>query len=230
MSSVVQNILDRVIGDGARSSKFDCMIGFGSTELFGADTDTAMMVKTSNFPGKTHDVIDLKFKGRTIPLKGQTKYDNTWSCTFYLTETHVLKKAFEDWIESIDQVHNIKKVSKEVKKAQQLSKGAGYITNMKIIQSDFHGEEEVAIYELFNVFPKSVSAVDVDYADVGVISEFTVEFSYSHFDTIIADASEPTTVEKLLADAGDFIDELIDDFKSEIEEIDTASIADSMGF
>ena len=34
MSSVVQNILDNVIGDGARSSKYECIISFPGSSLF----------------------------------------------------------------------------------------------------------------------------------------------------------------------------------------------------
>lgn len=184
MSSVVQNILNNVIGDGARSTKFDCMINFNGTGLFAAENDIYAHVKTSQFPGKTHDVIDLKFKGRTIPVKGQTKYDNTWSCTFYMTEDHALKVAFENWIESLDQVHNIKYVDGKVKGAQGVN-NSGYAGTLHIAQMDFHGSEQCVVYTLNHCFPKSVTAVDVDYSDVGVITEFTVEFSYAYYDTVI---------------------------------------------
>ena len=65
MSSVIQDLLDGVIGDGARSAKFDCEINFGNTWLFhDNEQDIFAMVKTSQFPGKTHETIDLKFKGQ----------------------------------------------------------------------------------------------------------------------------------------------------------------------
>ena len=185
MSSVIQNLLDGVVGDGARSSKFDCLINFNNTNLFPNESDIHILAKTSQFPGKTHEIIDLKFKGRSIPIKGQVKYDNTWTCTFYLTEDHGLKKAFEDWIESLDQQHNLMLVTKENESAQKINQ-TNYDTNLVIRQLDFTGNSDKGKmeYTLHHCFPKSVSAVDVDYSAVGTILEFTVEFSYAYYTTI----------------------------------------------
>ena len=197
MSSVIQNILDNVVGDGARSSKFECLINF-QAPIFDAVQDIPFLVKTSQFPGKTQEVIDLKFKGRTIPVKGQVKYDNTWSCTFYLTQDHLLKTAFENWIEAIDQVHNMNQaLSEKVKTAQATHANSGYTIDMKIAQVDFHGDQSTVEYNLYNVFPKSVSGVDVDYSSTGQISEFTVEFSYTHYDVYSEKVDNGTFVDEL---------------------------------
>ena len=61
MSSAIQNLLDNVVQDGARSTKFECHINFKSPILY--SDDIYALVKTSQYPGKTHDVIDFKFKG-----------------------------------------------------------------------------------------------------------------------------------------------------------------------
>jgi hypothetical protein len=184
MSSVIQNLLDGVIGDGARSSKFDCLINFNNTNLFPNENDIHVLAKTSQFPGKTHEIIDLRFKGRSIPIKGQVKYDNTWTCTFYLTEDHGLKKGFEEWIESLDQQHNLMLVTNEIESAQK-SNQSNYDTNLVIRQLDFTGNSDKGKmeYTLHHCFPKSVSTVDVDYSAVGTILEFTVEFSYAYYTT-----------------------------------------------
>jgi hypothetical protein len=194
MSSTIQNLLDKVLQDGARSSKFECHITFKSSNLY--VDDFYALVKTSQFPGKTQDIIDFKFKGRSVPLKGQVKYDGTWTCTFYLTQDHKLKKAFEDWIESLDQVHNIKEVSSNVDIAQQKN-SEGYTSILNIYQMDFHGEEITAVYELHNVFPKSVSNVDIDYSSVGSILEFTVEFAYSFYNVKVQKSQDGTFADEL---------------------------------
>ena len=104
MANVIQTMINNALGDGARSTKFECYIGL---DTFGAGSKTlSAMVKASGFPSKSHDVIDFKFKGRSIPLRGQVKYDQTWSCSFYMDESHTLKKAFSDAIEALDEVHN----------------------------------------------------------------------------------------------------------------------------
>lgn len=219
MSSVVQNLLDNVIGDGARPSKFECYIHFVYPPLFAAKDDIYAHVKTSQFPGKSHEVIDIKFKGRSIPVKGQTKYDNTWSCTFYLSQDHKLKKAFEDWIESIDQTHNIKRLTNDVQSAQAANSALGYVTNMQIAQMDFHGYQQTAVYTLYNVFPKSVSAVDVDYSATGQIMEFTVEFSYSHFDSLVEKSKEGSFVDEIKGEAQKTVDNAIGTFKNELASV-----------
>jgi hypothetical protein len=202
MSSVIQNMIQQTIGDGARSSKFDCIISIAdlsNTKI--ADENIVFHVKTSQFPGKTNEVIDFKFKGRTIPLKGQVKYDNTWTCTFYLTEKHNLRTKFLNWIEALDGVNNMENnLSAEVKNLQAdfAKKDSSYTREMKITQKNFNGDTDVVEYTLHNVFPKSVSAVDVDYSAVGTILEYTVEFSYSHFTVKLAPGSE--TESKTIAD------------------------------
>lgn len=197
MSSVIQNLLQSTIGDGARSSKFECFIHFRDSALFPKERDILSLVKTAQFPGKTLDTIDLKFKGRSIPIKGQVKYSNTWSCTFYTTEDHELKKGFEDWIESIDQQNNIKDVDSKVNNAQMTNWLGGYTSLIRIAQLDFNGGQDTVIYNLYNCFPKSVSGINLDYSNQGPVLEFTVEFSYSHFDSF-------TTKSPL----GNFIDEI----------------------
>jgi hypothetical protein len=181
MSSVIQNLLENTLGDGARASKFEVYINLNGTGLFGNEKDITMLVKTSQFPGKTHETIDVKFKGRTIPIKGQVKYSNTWECEFYLSEDHSLKRAFEDWIESLDQVHNMQEQSGAVADAQALN-SLGYTTNLRIVQMDFIGNNPKATYTLYNCFPTSVSSLSVDYSQLGEILAFGVEFSYSHYD------------------------------------------------
>lgn len=207
MASVIQNLMENIIGEGARSTKFECAINFVSSDLFKRQQDIFAHVKTSSFPGKSHEVIDFKFKGRSTPIKGQTKYENTWSCSFYLTEDHSLKKAFDDWIESLDQKHNIKDVNEEVKKAQKENYNR-YYSVMTIAQLDFHGSHTSSIYTLYNVFPKSISAVEVDYSAVGTILEYTVEFAYSYYD-----------IKNMSTDKGTFVDELAGKAQGELDKL-----------
>lgn len=219
MSSVVQNMLDNVLGDGARASKFDVMINFNTTGLYGNEQEISTLVKSTQFPGKSVDVIDLHFKGRTIPVKGQVKYDNTWSCTFYLTQDHKLKKAFEDWIESLDQQHNIKAVSGFIKAAQQINNSVGYTTTLHLAQCDFHGSQETVVYDLKHCFPKSVSAVEVDYSTVGTVLEFTVEFSYAYFDTRIVKVAGGSFIDDITAALRGLANQVIGKIKDGISSV-----------
>lgn len=191
MANVIQTMLNNAIGDGARSTKFDCVIGL-DTFLPGSKM-LSSIVKTSSFPGVSNEIIDLKFKGRNIPLRGQTKYENTWTCTFYLDEAHTLKKAFQDEIESLD-AHTFDYVTGVVSNAQNRN-ATNYTRTMTIVQLDFDGTQQTAVYNLYNVFPKTVQQVDVDYSEIGKVQEFTVEFSYSHFDSLNVKSSNGSFVD-----------------------------------
>lgn len=202
MANVVQTMINNAIGDGARSAKFDCIIGLDS--FSGGSKLISAFVKTSQFPGISNEIIDFKFKGRNIPLRGQTTHGQTWTCTFYMDEMHSLKLAFEAEIEGLDSnvyMDPHGPVSKALNK-----KSKNYTSTMTIVQLDFDGTQQTAVYNLYNVFPKSVSTVDTDYSSVGAITEFTVEFSYSHHEVLNMKSSN-----------GSFIDGMKDRFLNAVD-------------
>lgn len=194
MANVIQTMMYEALGDGARSTKFECFI-YLDTYTLGPKTISSL-VKSASFPSKSHEAIDLKYKGRNIPIRGQVKYEQTWSCSFYMEETHTLKKAFEDAIEALDTVHTYDDVTTSVAK-QQSRNSLGYTNMLTIVQLDFDASQSTAVYTLYNVFPKSITPVESDYSEVGKIQEYTVEFSYSHFDIQVIKGSEGTYIDGL---------------------------------
>jgi hypothetical protein len=192
MANVVQTMIHNALGDGARSTKFECYIGL---DTFGAGSKTiSTMVKTASYPSKSHDVIDFKFKGRNIPLRGQVKYEQTWTCNFYMDESHTLKKAFEDAIEALDEVHTYDDPNGTVAR-QQGRNSSRYTNTITIVQLDFDGSQSTAIYTLYNAFPKNITQIDIDYSEVGKILEFSVEFAYSHFDMQVVKAPDGSFID-----------------------------------
>lgn len=215
MATGIQNIINNVLGDGARSTKFECLINFIIPELYSEVKNIITLTKTSQFPGKQHEIIDFKFKGRSIPLRGQTKYEQTWSCTFYLEQDHKLKKAFDSWIESIDQKHNYYKPSKNVALAQQAN-NENYATDLKIYQQDFDGAFNTAEYILKNCFPKSISQVEVSYENNAQIIEYTVEFAYTHYELNVIKAKGGSFVDQQKEKIYGELKEFVNDIKSTV--------------
>ena len=211
MASIIQNQFNQILGDGARASKFEIQLVFNNA--FSEDLDSReemFLAKTSSFPGKTHEVIGLKYKGRSIPIKGQTKYSQVWDCTFYMSHDHKLKNIFETWIESIDQQHNYFDSISDMKNlaAAQAINSDRYVTNILLKQQNFDGDQTTAVYELFNAFPIGVSTVEMNSESVGAITEFTVSFSYSHYKS-----------ENVPGGNDNFIDSLVDKFKDGVSDI-----------
>lgn len=209
MSSAIQNILHQTLGDVARSSKFEVFIRLTDLESDIAESDIMYAAKATSFPGKSHTPIDLKFKGRSIPVKGQTKYTQTWECTFYLSEDHSLKNAFELWIEALDQHNNYVDNLNGLKELQTKHKN-GYVSSFDIYQENFDNDYKTAKYTLFNVYPIEVSPIQMAYESVATVQEFTVTFSYSHFKMDVIKGSKGNfideQIEKLESTANNFVD------------------------
>lgn len=187
MSNKVQSKMNFYLGDAARATKFAIT---GITDPFDTNSEHYLIIKTAQFPGKFHDVIDFKYKGRNIPIKGQIRYDNTWTCTFYLEESHKLRFMFMDWIEALEQKHNMSKgLTDTVWNGRTKLAQNGYASTITLVQFNFDDEtQHTATYQLHNACPKSVSSVELDYSNVGTVLEYTVEFSFSHFE--YSDGSE----------------------------------------
>lgn len=182
MATIIQNKFNGILGDGARSSKFGifdfkCPIDESVNESF------TFLIKTSQFPGKYHENIDFKFKGRTIPIPGQNRYDNAWTCTFYLEESHKLRSSLFNWMEGLD-VHSYSFDQSKLKQ-DYLNKlqSAKKFTTINISQINFDDSvQRTSSYILHNAYPKSINTIELDYSDIGKVLEYTVEFHYSHFE------------------------------------------------
>ena len=182
MSSVA-NLIQTAIGDGARTTKYDVAFQFTNPSMFPSAQNVAVMVKTTSFPAKQHQTIDFKYAGRSIPIRGQVKYTNTWECTFYLPQDHSIKKGFENWIDAFDEtVYFENTPNVNVSRARSLHNRHGYTTDIAIYQLDFTGQNQVARYILHNVFPIEVQPVTVNSDGPGDIEELSVTFSFSNYE------------------------------------------------
>lgn len=188
MSSIIQNKFHEILGDAARTTKFTFVLPpiTGNPELM---NHLVYSVKSLTLPTIEHTPFEFKHKGQTIPIRGVTKFSQSFSVTFYLSETHILKRFFEEWIAMIEQRHYYYNPRKEAQKQRQVA-GIGddlppyltwYNTTAYIEQWDFDGMKPTAVYEIHNVFPTRVEAPTYSYDSVGQIAEFTVTFACSHF-------------------------------------------------
>lgn len=205
MSSVA-NLINSAIGEGARSTKYDVAFQFTNPGMFPSAQNVAVMVKTTTFPAKQHQTIDFKYAGRSIPIRGQVKYTNTWECTFYLPQDHSIKKAFENWIDALDEtVYFEDNPNTNVSRTRSLHNRNGYTKDIAIYQLDITGKDQVARYTLHNVFPIEVQPVAVNSDGPGDIEELSVTFSYSHYE-----------LETMKSSSGAFVDNLVNKISGEL--------------
>ena len=134
------------------------------------------MCKAATLPAQNIANIDVPFRGRIFKVAGDRTID-TWTVTVINDEDFVLRNAFENWTQQIaDLTTNL-----------GATDPSAYMTNAKVFQlgrgsskasTDSTGNENVVLkeYEFIDIFPTSVSAIDLSYDTGDTIEEYTVEF------------------------------------------------------
>ena len=173
----ISDFKSKLIGGGARPNLFEVELTTLPDGVTGWDADSfQFLCKAAALPAESIASIDVAFRGRIFKVAGDRTID-TWSVTVINDEDFVLRNAFENWTQQIaDLTTNL-----------GATDPSAYMTNAKVFQlgrgstkasQDSNGNENVVLkeYEFIDIFPTSVSAIDLSYDTGDTIEEFTVEF------------------------------------------------------
>jgi hypothetical protein len=177
----ISDFKSALIGGGARPNLFEVEL---TTLPGGIEWDAEIfrfMCKSANLPAQNVASIDVPFRGRIFKVAGDRTID-TWSITVINDEDFRLRKSFEAWSELITKLDN----------NLGATNPAAYMVNAKVFQlgrgsvpssRDNSGESNAVLaeYEFVDIFPTSVSAIDLSYDSSDTIEEFTVEFAVQSF-------------------------------------------------
>ena len=180
----ISDFKSALIGGGARPNLFEVEL----TTLPGGiawDADNfRYMCKAASLPASTIANIDVPFRGRIFKVAGDRTID-VWSVTVINDEDFKLRNAFEDWMNLIAKLDN----------NLGATQPEAYMTNAKVFQlgrgstkssTSNTGEANTVLkeYEMIDIFPTSVSAIDLSYDTGDTIEEFTVEFQVQSFNLV----------------------------------------------
>ena len=166
-----------LVGGGARPNLFEVELTTLPAGITGWDAENfRYMCKAASLPAQTIAAIDVPFRGRIFKVAGDRTIE-TWTVTIINDEGFVLRNAFEQWTEQIAKLSN----------NLGATDPSAYMTNAKVFQlgrgsktssQDSDGESNVVLkeYEFIDIFPTSVSSIDLSYDTGDTIEEFTVEF------------------------------------------------------
>lgn len=188
MANSIQNIINNTLGDGAREAKFRCFIYLPNKN--GSNQELDVLCKSSSFPGKSTETMEYKYKGKSIPIPGQEKHTQTWELTFYLEEDHKNRVFFDNWMSGMHYDNYSDAPNNYVKNLKNSSNQTRIVGNMGISQLNFEMDAEVCNYKLYNVFPVEISSVGTSSEAIGSMLEYTVTFSYSHYDIYSGDSTK----------------------------------------
>ena len=173
----ISDFKSKLIGGGARPNLFEVELTTLPDGVTGWDADSfQFLCKAAALPAQNIASIDVPFRGRIFKVAGDRTID-TWTVTVINDEDFVLRNAFENWTQQIaDLTTNL-----------GATDPSAYMTNAKVFQlgrgstkgsQDSSGNENVVLkeYEFIDIFPTSVSAIDLSYDTGDTIEEYTVEF------------------------------------------------------
>jgi hypothetical protein len=180
-NKTISDFKSAMIGGGARPNLFEVEL---TTLPGGIEWDAEIfrfMCKAANLPAQNIASIDVPFRGRIFKVAGDRTID-TWSITVINDEDFRLRKSFEAWSELIAKLDN----------NLGATNPAAYMVNARVFQlgrgsvpssRDNSGESNAVLaeYEFVDIFPTSVSAIDLSYDSSDTIEEFTVEFAVQSF-------------------------------------------------
>ena len=169
---------------GARPNLFEVVIpDFPGNEAVAKGdgaSDFNMLVKGAQLPESTVGLVEVPFRGRTFKVAGDRTFA-PWSITVINDVDFKIRTAMETWAQSVAQYADgsgAKNPTDYMRPATvtQLKRG-------KSTTGDFTstGLSRSKSYNFFDIWPTSISAIDLSYDSSDVIEEFTVEFQVNYW-------------------------------------------------
>ena len=157
--------------------------------------DFTIMCKGAQLPASTIGSIDVPFRGRILKVAGDRTIEN-WSITVINDENFNIRNAMEAWMNSIARLsNNTGAVNPDsyMTDAYVYQLGRGYSSGRfsKTNSGTADGEKITPLksYKFVDIFPVSVSSIDLSYDSSDTIEEFTVDFAVQSFETLPDDAT-----------------------------------------
>ena len=174
-----------LIGGGARPNLFEVEL----TTLPGDITwdggeNLRYMCKAASLTTSTIANIDVPFRGRIFKVAGDRTFE-PWTITIINDENFKIRNAMEEWMDIMSKLDN--------------NLGAtdpnAYMTNANVFQlgrgstkssKDSEGTDNAVLkqYKFIDIFPTSISAIDLSYDSSDAIEEFTVDFQVQSFNLV----------------------------------------------
>ena len=175
-NQTISNFKTAMTGGGARPNLFEVEITTLPSGIAWDAADFKFLCKAAQLPGQNIGAIEVPFRGRTFKVAGDRSID-PWTVTIINDEDFKYRNAFESWSQLIAKLDtNIGATLPDAymknAKVYQLGRGS------RASSTDNTGTENVVLkeYEFIDIFPTSISPIDLSYDSSGAIEEFTVEF------------------------------------------------------
>lgn len=193
----ITDFKSNLVGGGARPNLFEVTIptfptaalnstpgaAWGNDEI----TNFNFLCKATNLPASNVASIDVPFRGRIFKVAGDRTVDN-WSVTIINDEDFRLRTAFEAWMNGIAKMNNNTGATLPASYmaeayVSQLGRGGPNGRSSTTNAGGTGGNTAIPalrVYKFSDIFPVSVSTIDLSYDSSDSIEEYTVEFAVNN--------------------------------------------------
>ena len=172
----------------AKSRPVKTISAFMSQLVGGGARPNLFEIDMATLPASNIAQIDVPFRGRIFKVAGDRTVE-PWSITVINDENFLIRNAMEAWVEKMaklsNNVGNVNPNSYMVTAdVYQLGRGSAPGTTGNTAIDDGSENSVLKAYKFLDIFPTSVSAIDLSYDSSDAIEEFTVEFQVNSFEVI----------------------------------------------
>ena len=180
-NKTISQFKSQLIGGGARPNLFEVELTTLPAGIAWPADNFRYMCKAVQLPASVIANIDIPFRGRIFKVAGDRTIE-PWSITIINDEDFRIRKAMEEWVDLIAKLEN----------NLGATDPSAYMVNAKVFQlgrgatqsSQTNAGDRNSVlreYEFIDIFPTSVSSIDLSYDSSETIEEFTVDFAVQSF-------------------------------------------------
>lgn len=171
MAFSINDIRSQLALGGARASLFQVV--FNNPGNSSGNLKVPFLCKAAQMPASSLGTIEVPYFGRKIKLAGDRTFD-AWTVTIINDEDFLIRNAIEEWSNKINTfLGNLR--------AFGTSAPSQYKAEAQVTQFSKVGDP-IRTYTFHGIYPESVTAIDVDWANTDTIEEFQVTFQYDWWD------------------------------------------------
>ena len=185
-NKTISQFKSQLIGGGARPNLFEVELTTLPAGIAWPADNFRYMCKAAQLPASVIANIDIPFRGRIFKVAGDRTIE-PWSITVINDEDFRIRKAMEEWVDRIAKLEN----------NLGATDPSAYMVNAKVFQlgrgatpssSTNAGNANAVLreYEFIDIFPTSVSSIDLSYDSSDTIEEFVVDFQVQSFSFVDA--------------------------------------------
>ena len=187
----ISQFKSKLVGGGTRPNLFEVQVNFPDGVDLGLQGDNPegfdgdrfrFLCKTAALPASNVSNLEVPFRGRVLKVAGDRTFEN-WTVTVINDQDFSHYRNFQAWAQNIAQYGD----------SSGLTNPADYMGQATVYQLGRNAASQqgsnspatdsniLAQYKFVDIFPTTISSIDLPYDTTDTIEEFTVDFQVQYW-------------------------------------------------